>query len=651
MAKRKRIGLVTITLEGDSEQRIISGAMRQCEKYNYDLLVFSPLVHSAHNQIKYLEGELNIYELINFDQLDGVIVTPLSFNEGEDKDLSDYLLKKLEAECKVPVVAFNAPFGNYPAVYSDERSCMAHMATHIVKKHKCTKIDILAGPANMDVSDQRVEGIRDTLDFYGIDPDTCNLFYGDFWYSSGEQLAARYISGELPLPEAIICASDHMAIGLAEKLIDGGINVPDQVIVTGFGDTVDAVLSIPPITTYVPEDELTAAAAVNKLREQIEPESPVLPADLGSKEINICIGGSCGCIEDTRKMRFRLRNLLNCSPHGAEERAERYGVDSNTMQESYSLELFTAAKTPEECLKHIYESKYLLKPYQNFYICMNEDWLDSSKDIKSGYTDNMNLVLLSENPTVIHGYKAHLHLSKRQLWPFPKKEMLPALHEDSPDPSVYFFVPLHFEDVSLGYFCLQNSLRTENLPDSVFRTYIRYVSNALEMTRAKHMITVMSEHDAMTGLLNRRGMLNNLNSMLEKAKPTDRLMAIVADMDNLKGTNDVYGHKVGDIGIKTIANAIELMTYDDEICVRAGGDEFYILGIGEYTEADLGLRMVEFQNALSHYNKLSGAPLEFDASIGYSIKDMDAADAYKRALEDADEAMYTNKRFKKESQS
>ena len=75
--------------------------------------------------------------------------------------------------------------------------------------------------------------------------------------------------------------------------------------------------------------------------------------------------------------------------------------------------------------------------------------------------------------------------------------------------------------------------------------------------------------------------------LLENAQEQDRLLACVVDMDGLKYINDTFGHAEGDYGIRVVADAVARMTGEGEICCRAGGDEFYMIGVGQYTEDDL----------------------------------------------------------------
>lgn len=642
---RKKIGLITICPETDSQQNTFRGVFSQCAKYNYDVLVFTPLVHSSHFDKVYLKGELNIYTLINFDELDAVIVTPIPMEENGERAISESILRMIEEKCTKPVISLNEDFGKYTVLYSDDCSSMEYIANHVLTAHNCKRIDVLTGPANQAVSLERVRGVKKAMEAHGLTLTDDHIFFGDFWYSSGEKLADKYLSGELELPEAIICTSDHMAIGISEALTECGIKVPEQVIVTGFGGTKDADMAIPTITSYQSGEDITAALAVNRIREIIDPGLPILPPT-DDKSEKLCIGSSCGCQEDTRAIRFRLRNHLFSSPKGSEERASRFGVDYSTMIESYSSEIFTSTDSVRNCLEKMYESKYLLKPYSYSYLCVTDTWLDSKSGSSDGYPERMNMILNTENPSKHSGYDTHIHFGPGNERFFETKQMLPALYEEYGEPHVFYFVPLHVNDITLGYFCLQSTLDCENLIDNVFHGYIRNINNGLEMTRAKDRITRLSERDLMTGLYNRRGMDAHVSEMLAKADPSANIFAIVLDMDGLKHTNDTYGHAEGDICINALGRAISAIAEADEIAVRGGGDEFYLIGVGNYTDDILENKVSRLREQLvAEGNKLTGRSHP-SASIGYSIIPIFSPNCLDRVLDFADNEMYKEKHTK-----
>ncbi|MCQ2538122.1 MAG: GGDEF domain-containing protein, partial [Lachnospiraceae bacterium] len=126
-------------------------------------------------------------------------------------------------------------------------------------------------------------------------------------------------------------------------------------------------------------------------------------------------------------------------------------------------------------------------------------------------------------------------------------------------------------------------------------------------------------------------------------KDSDSIFVVMIDMNNLKLINDTLGHKQGDIGICTIAKATERTAHRGEICVRAGGDEFYIVGVGEYKPEDGETRVAEFRENLKTENEISTAEWNYQAAVGFSIVETEAGNALQEAISRADDAMYVDK--------
>jgi len=91
--------------------------------------------------------------------------------------------------------------------------------------------------------------------------------------------------------------------------------------------------------------------------------------------------------------------------------------------------------------------------------------------------------------------------------------------------------------------------------------------------------------DSLTGLYNRRYILNELESQYKIAKRNFRIFSIaVMDIDNFKPINDTHGHPAGDEFLKNVAVVINRALREQDICGRIGGDEFLIV----LPETDLG---------------------------------------------------------------
>ena len=93
MARRKRIGLFVSFPETIHVRRIFDGIRQRCEQYNYDLCVFAAGSHVVFPSEFYIKGETNIYELANFDELDGVILDHQTLTGDENDHTAKRILE------------------------------------------------------------------------------------------------------------------------------------------------------------------------------------------------------------------------------------------------------------------------------------------------------------------------------------------------------------------------------------------------------------------------------------------------------------------------------------------------------------------------------------------------------------------------------
>ena len=117
--KHKVIAVCVADMDTDYNSHFLKELTSQCNKYNYDVAVVTPLVQVCSSNQDYLKGELNIFELVNFDLFDGVIVTPVPLTEGNVSHVSEMVLKKLQKDCKIPVVSIDMKMGDYPVVFEE----------------------------------------------------------------------------------------------------------------------------------------------------------------------------------------------------------------------------------------------------------------------------------------------------------------------------------------------------------------------------------------------------------------------------------------------------------------------------------------------------------------------------------------------------
>lgn len=103
-------------------------------------------------------------------------------------------------------------------------------------------------------------------------------------------------------------------------------------------------------------------------------------------------------------------------------------------------------------------------------------------------------------------------------------------------------------------------------------------SNITEKNAIETRLRLQSETDALTGLFNRRKLMDVLDSRFELFRQDHHpTAALMFDVDNFKHINDVYGHPAGDKVLVLIANACKEVLRGSDFAARIGGDEFVIL--------------------------------------------------------------------------
>lgn len=151
--------------------------------------------------------------------------------------------------------------------------------------------------------------------------------------------------------------------------------------------------------------------------------------------------------------------------------------------------------------------------------------------------------------------------------------------------------------------------------------------------------------DQMTGLYNRFGYMNHAKSYMQKYDGDVYLLYM--DMDNLKELNDQYGHTMGDKAIKGMAQAIKSVFSDDSVCVRMGGDEFFVMKYCK-SEEEVIHRIEKMTKYMDDYSVRVKLPLPLKASVGY-INTAHSRESLEVLVKKADAKMYEVKQKTKMS--
>lgn len=634
--RRKRIGLFVSFPEIVHVRRITEGVRRRCEQYGYDLCVFASSVHVSFPTEAYVAGEANIYELANLNELDGLILDYATVSGGKDDHVLKHIQERIRKYPDLPVCSLESPLEGTEFIGNDNEEILRELCRHVIDVHGKKKLCILTGHKGNSVAETRLSIFLDEIGKHGISVLPEHIVYGDFWYTSGDRLAEDIADGRVEMPEAVLCASDCMALGLIDKLIKRGIRVPEDILVIGFDSSDEGVVNFVTLSSYEPNDIDMGARAVDRIREKIQPGEP-----LAERELDVTSrfhpGASCGCNSDSAYILKQIRMQLHASTYNYADENSDQRVSVGALMESYVLEKFTASETVDECLSGIFGSADLLRPYSNLYICLKEDWLDLKDSKVEGYPEYMRTYI--KRSLVGEEEICSVEDAPR----FETSGMLPKLDEDRDRAGFFNFSPLHFNGKLLGYCVLERDISEKQTLNVVNRNWLRYINNALEMIRSKHRLETLSIRDEMTGAYNRRGMYLCYKDMLAESEPGDALFVSVVDMDGLKYINDTFGHNEGDLGIKTVCHVLMETARDNEICVRSGGDEFFLIGIGKYKKSDEAQRAFEYADAIESRSARMARPYNISASMGCVVYESIENVDLDTALSEADERMYNYK--------
>ena len=162
--------------------------------------------------------------------------------------------------------------------------------------------------------------------------------------------------------------------------------------------------------------------------------------------------------------------------------------------------------------------------------------------------------------------------------------------------------------------------------------------------RAERVLAHHARHDELTGLLNRRAMLEEIDDTLARVRDgsLSSVALLFCDLNGFKPINDRLGHQAGDSLLQVVASRLTACSRADDTVGRFGGDEFVILAPG-MSEAEVrGLR-VRVEEAVAAPAEVAGIVVTVGLSIGTAISDRERAVDRDALVSAADTQMYERK--------
>ncbi len=577
-------------------------------------------------------GEISIYELPDMNDFDGVIV----YSNGLNNPLyAEKLVKKAIAAGK-PVVSLGIMFDGASYVSTNNRTGMSALADHLVKDCSVRKVVFFAGNEGNPESDERMQCMSDALAEVGEKFKT--VFYTNWGTEETIQFIDRHFNSKEKLPDAFVCANDYIALAACFELNKHGINVPDDVLVTGFDGIRDGMTFFPSLATVSQDYYNQGKAAATIILEQINSGdlSPVSHL-IDSKFLP---GESSGdfSARDSRSDRDNA-----CRNYYA-ERTEKVFLNDHLNAMESALYSCTHTSDISQVMSSFYVKDHSFEG-ENFWIVGEKSYATSiyNDEIplrRRFFSDDLSVMVALEKGVS----KTYQSFSKKEIVPGASQRI--SCHH-------YMLIPIHTGDVLYAYLVVENLL--EKLTDFSLEVYRRATRNALDKYRQNIKLEFLNKklselytRDSLTGLYNRFAYDRFAIPMYEKAKENGHACAIVfIDINRMKYINDNFGHLHGDLAIRTVASIITMHAPKSWISIRYGGDEYVI--IGECESEDIAKDLVKTLSCSikEHVAKLE-LPFPLTASIGYIMTDPSSSTSLDAYVQQADDIMYESKKVSHE---
>ena len=569
MKERKRIALLVGQPEEDNQALFIKGFLEQSFLYDYDVCIFAMYQKYQETQNREV-GESHIFSLIEYHLFDAVVILADTIQTPQVADRIEHQLKNCFSG---PVICVDRESKYFPTVMTDHYTPTKRLISHLIEEHGYRDIAYITGKRWHPHSKQRLQGFLDCMKEHDIVVEPGRIFYGDFWYTSGANVAELILKDREHLPQAIACANDCMAIGAADALTKNGLHIPEDIAVIGYDSITEGRLSPEPITSA----PIPAKACGKHVATSIDALLHGRVMTKFESDVPLFIGRSCGCHGEKIQFQSTLR--------------KEWATDifSNNFYSCFNhiMEDMLCQSNIEGLMNTIFSYVSQIRNFDNFHLCLNSDWKhleDTDKEIKwNDYSDEMLHVLQCG--------KVDANQDKVDFEDiFDRHILLPELYQEHDTPMAYIFTPMHFEELCFGYAVVSYGNEPRGYQEE-YRLWVRSVMQGLEcfrriedLKRSNQILESSRIRDNLTGFYNYKGFMGSAGSLINQANEKHYwLSTLVVDICNLDRINITYGREAGNEIIQAIAGIIEKCTEDGMVC-GLGNGEFAITILSEQND-------------------------------------------------------------------
>ena len=622
------IALCMAKFNGLDQISFMKAFQKACERKNYKLFVFSSSIDFETDFNT--EPEEEIFNLLEPEKFDAVVIMTNSFVNHE---LPVEIARRTK-EAGVLAISLNEKLENCVTVSIDFANSFELVVRHIIEYHGVRNVNFIAGQKGNPYSEERLAVFRRVMAENNIPVEEDRIGYGDFWEIPTGQVMDEFLASGKKI-DAIICANDLMAMEACRKLREAGMNVPDDVLVSGFDGIELEKFHYPRLATSIYNVDEAAEVSVDIMDKSLRGErlDPEYIVSCKFRE-----GQSCGCLYHN----VFLEGIRNVGIKAFEAHRSQRDLEANIQLLWEKVSMLSASKNLYGVWGELY---YLAGRYfdADFDLYVNDDFMREDLEIWptapigdrensiQHYTENMRVAMKIRDSK----FTNLLDIKRENLVYDPDyiiKKRGTAL-----------FMPLYVQGSTVGYSMC--NFDCENMQYFLLLAFVNNINQIFEAHKERIDQQNLFCIDQLTKLLNRTGFYRHVEIIMSDALAHKRtLCAVSIDMNGLKGINDTYGHTEGDYALSTVGEIIRSLHDKGSVCVRFGGDEFAIVFDDEDAETRSKRYIDVIKQKLDEINASGNKPYKLECGIGTAFCVPSSYQDLEKLLLEADMKMYKNKR-------
>lgn len=590
-------------------------------------------------------------DILKSKEIDAYIIVPNSFGSYIS---FEELSKKLKDYTDRPVVTVGTPL-NFPKKYYTTNSCVKaydNIVEHLINKHNCKKIGFFtAGLVDSIESEERFNAYKKALKKYGLEYNPEYTFAGDFTPGTSKEVLLKKFKNKKEINfDAIICANDYMAAGCMLAFMELGVKCPQDVILVGFDNMQISILTTPTITTIDQHVKLSGTKAAQMAYKLVKgnkvPEKTVIDAFPIYR-------ASCGCVPTSANPSSYYDQDGKFYETNPEDQIRNFEIYTNVNESYNSINQLLNNGDVNTSNGNIQKSLFpsLTAAHVSIMaVCFYKEMMEISEDFPFILPDTVSLLSFYDEKTKV--IQQYIQDGEQDF--NPHEHLLPDSVSYLGE-GTFFLLPIFLQNKNYGYMICKFHDKNYTLISIYSKLLTNLIIQVYESSKNKKQrerlvernqnLSFQSKTDELTQIFNRRGFLEYGQRLIDLSVATEKNgVVFFCDMDGLKKINDTYGHKIGDLAIKTEAQIIKKAFRDSDLVGRLSGDEFGIVAPG-FKVKNLQVLKDRISLISNDLSNQAGLPFILSLSVG-AIEFYQEKDDLQTLLIEADKNLYKEKQIK-----